>query len=62
MNGVGGLAPARPVASAIEDLAGPASGRDEDLMDKWILVGARMRDGLEDRPWARSVERPRGLV
>ena len=62
MNGVGGLAPARPVASAIEDLAGPVSGRDEDSTDRWRPVGARMRDGLEDRPQARNVERPRGPV
>ena len=59
MNGVGGLTPAMLVASSIEELAGPASGRDEDLTDRWRLVGVRVRDGLEDRPRARSAERPR---
>ena len=60
MNRVDGLAPARPVASTIEDLAGPASGRDEDSTDRWRPVGARRRNGLEDWPRARIVERPQG--
>ena len=60
MNGGDGLVPDRPVASAKEDLAGPASRRDEDATDRWRPVGARRREGLEDRPRARSVERPRG--
>ena len=43
MNGGDGLAPARPVASAKEDLAGPTSRRDEDAADRWRPVGARRR-------------------
>ena len=60
MNRGDGLAPARPVASGKEDLAGPTSRRDEDITDRWRPVGATRRDGLEDRPQAWSVERPQG--
>ena len=39
MNGVDGLAPPRPVASAPEDLAEPAMGRDGESTDRWRQMG-----------------------
>ena len=39
MNGVDGLAPPRPVASAPKDSAEPAMGRDGESTDRWRQVG-----------------------
>ena len=65
MSGGDGLATPRPEASAPEDLAGPAMGRDGESTDRWRQVGEP--SGREQGPAlvpakTRDEERPRGTA
>ena len=65
MNGVDGLDPPRPVASAPEDSAVPAMGRDGESTDRWRQVGepsGRERGPAFVPAKTGNEERPRGTA